>query len=381
MDAIPSLQRATALYDVIDGEARESERAGQLTGRTAQALLDSNLFSMFVARSDGGAEVTRAEFFETVEAVAKADGSAGWCLSLCASQGFVISKAATNEAKREVFGDGPVAFWASLMPRAQSVAAPGGYRVSGRFGWGSGSSLARWVIVTEGLPDRDGKQWFRSYIVPKGEVDCVPGSWTAMGLEATASVDYSISDTFVPAHRCFEYPWMQPETPAAFSTLVAAQVNQIGLTAFASGVAARALAEFLGAAGKISRLIGATTAAEDNFVQHGLSEHDGRLRAARTHYLSLLAAQDRHIAAHGGPSFATALDLQQAALILTRAARDMAIFAFDCAGTGVVMRGDPIQRCLRDIFVGLKHASFTPSLHERIGKARLGLALPVTRAR
>jgi hypothetical protein len=67
----------------------------------------------------------------------------------------------------EVFGDDPVALWTSLLPRAQSIAVEAGYRVSGRFGWGSGSSLARWVMVAEGLPDRDDKQWFRAYVVPR----------------------------------------------------------------------------------------------------------------------------------------------------------------------------------------------------------------------
>jgi hypothetical protein len=101
--------------------------------------------------------------------------------------------------------------------------------------------------------------------------------------------------------------------------------------------------------------------------------------APRAHYLNLLGAQDRHIAAHGAPSSAISLDLQQAALTLTRAGRDLTVFTFDFAGTNAVMRSDPLQRCLRDIFAGLKHAAFTPGA--RIGKARLGLGVPVTRLR
>jgi alkylation response protein AidB-like acyl-CoA dehydrogenase len=158
-------------------------------------------------------------------------------------------------------------------------------------------------------------------------------------------------------------------------------LNQVGLTAFAAGIGARALSELLTAAPKIRRTIGEGTQAEDSVVQYGIGEHEGRLRAARAHYLNLLGAQDRHIAAHGAPSSAISLDLQQAALTLTRAARDMTVFAFDFAGTNVVMRSDPLQRCLRDIFVGLKHATFTPAIHTRIGKARLGLGVPVVRLR
>jgi hypothetical protein len=80
-----SLERAKAIYDVISGEARESELAGRLIDRMAQALLGANLFSMLVARSNGGLEASR-------ETVARADGSAGWCLSVCATTAFVISK-------------------------------------------------------------------------------------------------------------------------------------------------------------------------------------------------------------------------------------------------------------------------------------------------
>jgi indole-3-acetate monooxygenase len=316
-----------------------------------------------------------------VETIAKADGSAGWCLSVCATTAFVVSKTARAEVKQEVFGDGPVALWTSLLPRAQSVAVEAGYRVSGRFGWGSGSSFARWVVVAEGLPDREGKQWFRSYVVPKSDVDCDLESWKPMGLEATASIDYAISDKFVPTHRTYEYPFLQTEMPNAFSTQFATFLNQVGLTAFASGVGERALSELLAAAPKIRRTIGEGTQAEDSVVQYGIGEHEGRLRAARAHYVNLLGAQDRHIAAHGAPSAAISLDLRQAALTLTRAARDMTVFAFDSVGTNVVMRSDPLQRCLRDIFAGLKHAIFTPAFHAGIGKARLGLGVPVTRLR
>ncbi len=280
-----------------------------------------------------------------------------------------------------MFGEGPVALWTTLLEGARSTSAPGGYRVSGRFGWGSGSSFASWVVVNEGFPDRFGKPWFRAFIVPKSDVDCDPESWRPMGLEATASIDYTISDKFVPTHRSFEYPLAQTGTSSAFSSLDSARLIQVGLTAFASGVGARALSEIVGVAAKTRRLVGEEMLAEDRLVQFGLGEHDGRLRAARAHYLSLLGAQDRHIAAHGGADPAIALDLQQAAFTLTRAARDMTIFAFDFAGTKVVMRSDPIQRCLRDIFAGLKHATFTPSILARIGKARLGPAAPLARSR
>src|SRR5215831_13191331 len=53
-----------------------------------------------------------------------------------------------------------------------------------------------------------GQQWFRAHLVPKEDVDIKEGSWDVMGLRATASIDYSITDKFVPAYRTFEYPFL-----------------------------------------------------------------------------------------------------------------------------------------------------------------------------
>jgi hypothetical protein len=91
-------------------------------------------------------------------------------------------------------------------------------------------------------------------------------------------------------HRSFEYPFLQPETPGAFSTVLGAFLNQVGLTAFAAGVSTRALSKLLAAAQKIRRTIGEGSQAEDGVVQYGIGEHEGRLRAARAHYLNLLGA-------------------------------------------------------------------------------------------
>ena len=374
-----SVERARALSELIRLEAPQSERLGRLTDKVAAALLDANLFSTLLPEADGGFGAGRAEFFETVEEISRADGSAGWCLSVCSTANFCIYKVASNEARQEVFGSGPVAVWASLLPRARSTAVDGGYLVSGSFGLGSGSSLARWVLVAEELPDREAQQWFRAYIVPKEDVDIKTDSWDAMGLRGTASVDYTIADKFVPGRRTFEYPYLQAAWKGSFSGQFGVFLNQVGLTAFASGVGVRALSELIATAPKTKRLAGEGFQAEDNVVQFGIGELEGRMRAARFHYLSLVADQDQRIAAHGAPNPLVALDAVQAAQTLTRAARDMTVFAYDHSGTGVILSSDPLQRCLRDIFTGLKHASFTPALLTRVGKARLGLGVPVVR--
>jgi alkylation response protein AidB-like acyl-CoA dehydrogenase len=146
-----------------------------------------------------------------------------------------------------------------------------------------------------------------------------------------------------------------------------------GVAAFASGLGLRALDELIAAAPKTKRLLGDGMQSEDNVVQFGVGELEGRLRAARRYYLDLVAEQDEALAngRHLDPD--RTLDMMQALQTLTRAARDMTVFAFDQAGTTVVHAANPLQRCLRDIFTGLKHGVVTPAILGRIGKVRLGL--------
>jgi alkylation response protein AidB-like acyl-CoA dehydrogenase len=97
-------------------------------------------------QADGGLGGTGVELFEATEEIARADGSAGWCMLISNAISTFVHKGATAKALREVFGNGPVACWATLLPKAKSVEVKGGFRVSGNFAWGSSSSLSRWVL-------------------------------------------------------------------------------------------------------------------------------------------------------------------------------------------------------------------------------------------
>jgi hypothetical protein len=77
---IEVVEHARALNELIRRDAPQSERLGRLTDKVAAALLDANLFSTLLPQAAGGFGAGRAEFFETVEEISRADGSAGWRL-------------------------------------------------------------------------------------------------------------------------------------------------------------------------------------------------------------------------------------------------------------------------------------------------------------
>jgi len=367
---ISPVERARAISGLLRDEAPAGERLGRLTDAATEAILSANLCSIMVPCEAGGLGGSRVAFFKATEAIARADGSAGWCVGLCNGINVFVHRGASQQLREEVFGAGPVSCWASLLPKGRSAPQKGGFRLTGAFGWGSGSSMSRWVVVTAPLADRNGFQWFRAHVVPKADVQLKEGSWDVMGLRATHSVDYDI-DAFVPAHRTFEYPMASEANPGGVFGREGTVLAQMGMVAFASGVGQAALAELVALAPNTKRLLVEGVQADDATVQFGVGELEGRLRAARTWYLDLVAELDAAVTAGRAP--AVGLDLMQAAQTLTRAARDAAVFAFDNAGTSVVYATHPLQRALRDLFTGLKHGQLTPAILGRIGKVRLGL--------
>jgi indole-3-acetate monooxygenase len=366
-------ERAEALCPLVREESAASEKLGRLTDKVVGALLQAGLFSLLLPESTGGLGGTRRDLFEAAEALGRADGSTGWCLSLCNTVNFAAWRGLGDEGRADVFGHGPLACWTALIPNAAATGAPGGYRVSGNWTYGSGSSFAQWVLVTSMSRDAEGRNVYRAYLVPKEDVELRDGTWDTLGLRATSSVDYAIIDKFVPAHRTYEFFSEGLSASGPLSAMESIWLNQVGLTAFASGLGQRALSEFIAAAPRTKRIGAEGFQSENHVVQAGVAELEGRLRAAGSHYRELLARQNEVLTRGEATSPVLRSELSIGAQTLARAAKDTALFAYEYSGTSVVYASSPIQRCFRDLLTGLKHGSFSPAILGRIGRSRLGL--------
>ena len=91
----------------------------------------------------------------------------------------------------------------------RAAPAPGGYRVSGRWQFGSGCNEASWmlgsfqVIGDDGEPRRhpDGGSLYWRGVFARAEAEIVPGSWDVTGLRGTGSFDWTVEDVFLPERR------------------------------------------------------------------------------------------------------------------------------------------------------------------------------------
>jgi alkylation response protein AidB-like acyl-CoA dehydrogenase len=228
------------------------------------------------------------------------------------------------------------------------------------------------VCVTTLLERRGEESLFRAHFVPRSDVTIVEGSWDVMGLKATASIDWTMSDVFVPAHMAFEFPSGSVAPPEGVSIRDAGRLNQAGLTGFLCGAATAALEDLVAGASATKRLTAQHPMSEDHLVQYGVGELEGRMRAARAHFIALIEQQDARLAEGGLIDEEMTLQFTQAAYTLGRTAREVVLFCFDQAPTAAVYSRHPVQRRLRDVLAGLKHGSYTPAMIGRVGKARMG---------
>jgi len=94
------LARAKAISRLISDEALAGERLGRLTDKVTAALLGANLLSIRLPRADGGLGGTGIELFEATEEIARADGSAGWCMLISNAFSTFIHIGADPKAQR-----------------------------------------------------------------------------------------------------------------------------------------------------------------------------------------------------------------------------------------------------------------------------------------
>ena len=161
------------------------------------ALADAGLFRLWLPEALGGPELSPADFMTVVEAASALDGSVGWLVG----NGGGMSRIGgylPEPVARKFFSD-PRAFVTSAtgaVGTAQKV--EGGYRVTGRWPFGSGAHHASHFMGLASLKGADGKDEppLCCYFERRDVV--IHDTWRVSGLRATGSCDFEVRDLFVP---------------------------------------------------------------------------------------------------------------------------------------------------------------------------------------
>lgn len=196
--------KVRALVPAIRENALEGEQLGCLPPATLSALADAGVFRISVPLEYNGFALGARDLAEIVTEVARGDGSAGW-ITMIASGFARVMLTFPDRAVEEVYSlvpewQGPVVASASLfsekIQRARKV--EGGYIVEagGKWGFGSGSKHAAFMVVGAHIDDMRGM-----ILLEKGQYEIVD-DWKVMGLCGSSSNSVTVTqDVFVPDHR------------------------------------------------------------------------------------------------------------------------------------------------------------------------------------
>lgn len=369
------LESARRLGSRIRELAPEIEKAGRLPAELVEEMRTAGLFHMLLPRDRGGLEVNPVETSRVVEEVSAADGSAGWCVMI-AAQCCGFAGMLSQEDALTIWGKGGiVAGTANPVGRAVWVTGPQrGYRVSGRWGFASGSSHADWFVgesmVFDGdQPRRDaqGNEVSRVLFVPRDEVT-VYQTWDTTGLRGTASNDFSIDGAFVPESRGFQMLVTEPLHPwATYRALPLAFINH---GSQALGVARGAIESAMEIASK-KRGWGGVPLTDLPRVQAAIAQATALVESASEYlYGTAQRLWDDAVAGKDDPK------LRARVRLATSNAATASVQAVDivhtAAGTASIFATNPLERQFRDIHTAVKHVMIGSMTYEAAGRVLMG---------
>lgn len=365
-----------ATLDPLLAELRSRRDEFQKLRHIPQDVIDKfkalGVYRGLVPEQFGGAGWSARRFMELIEELSAADGSAGWVASFGFATKYISSL--PPETLSEIYANGPdIVVAGAVFPPQPVEQVDGGYRVNGRWGFGSGSMCADIIGAgirvegeTGGLP--------RMAWMPPERVT-IDETWNTMGMLGTGSHDLVVENVVVPEH----YTAIRGAPPTVDcpsyrypSMAMAAQV----LAVVGLGVAREAIDEVVSIASKKNSITGAPSMAERPGFQIALAQMEAQLRSARAwFYEETDRVWDKAVAAEE----ITVKDQGLLRLASTQAAKagaDVARRAFELAGTTGIFAGHPLQRYLNDALVVAQHAFMNDGTWQSGGQALLGMQTP-----
>lgn len=356
------LERARGLRGLLDAEASASDERGHMTAPVVDALFESGLMTVALPSACGGAEadlVTQVLLYEELSA---AEPSAGWSHMASATSTAFAAAFMADEAVAEMFDDGRSVCAGQFAPRGVFQAVDGGYRVSGEYGFASGSGHAAYIMAGGTVLDADGEMVFGDDGMPEMRVAAIPrdevsltGGWHVLGLQGTGSQDYTVDDVFVPVGRTFELFCETPARGGAQFRIGIMPMTSAGHAGWALGVCRRALDEVAALAAVKQRMGAADVLAAQQLFQKEFGERTASFRSARAYVLSAFDAIQRAAESEDSATLELKADVRVSTTHATRVAADVVQWCYRMGGGDALRDGHPLQRCMRDILAGTQH--------------------------
>ena len=362
---------ARALTPTLRAASEAIERGRRLPADIVAALTDAGVFRLCVPAAFGGIEASATTLVETIEAVATADASAGWCTMIGATTG-VVSAYLPEAAARAIYSSGhDVVTGGVFAPQGAAVPTTGGYTVNGRWSFASGCQHCAWLMggcIVRGEPAVPP----RMMILPADQVEIID-TWDTAGLRGTGSHDLVIRDRFVATDYSVSLVADRPRAPGPLYAFPVFGLLALGIAGVALGIARAAIDELIALASAKSPSDSRRRLADRGVVQSQVAQAEAQVSAARAFLFEQIGLA-WHTAAAGDPiPVAQRVRLRLAATYATSSAAQAVDLMYACGGGSAIYARSPLQRSFRDVHTVTAHAMVAPSTLELAGRVLLGL--------
>jgi alkylation response protein AidB-like acyl-CoA dehydrogenase len=376
------IERARELQPMLRAAGDAIERGREVTPEIVAAMKDRGIFRMLLPRSLGGAELDPLTYTEVLYMLAQGDGSTAWCLgqnSGCS----MIAPYLPEETAREVFGgrDGILAWGPDLPGAGRSTVVDGGYRVTGRWGFATGSRHAQWLgchtplFNPDGSPRMlpNGRQQVRTMVFRKSEAQIID-NWQVLGLRGTGSDSYALENHFVPqAFTAGRDNFDELRETGPLYQFTSGMIYAMSFAHVSMGIAKGAFESFIEIArDKVPR--GAKgTLRENNVIQSQVSQAEAKLKSSRAYLRGVIAEMWDEAQSAGKISADHHPQLRLASTWAINQAREIVATVYQAAGSTAIFENNPLERRMRDIHAGTQQGQGRQVHFETVGQIMMGL--------
>ena len=196
------VDRARAMIPVLKERARTCALNGKVSDETVAEMKAAGFFRILQPKRYGGFEMHPNVFFAVQRALAEGCMSTGWMYGVLGCHPYEMALF-HDEAQAEVWGDDPDMLVSSTyQPVGKLEKAEGGFYLSGRWGFSTGSTHCGWVLLGAiNFETADGKPDMRTFLLPRSDYQIIEGTWDTFGLQGTGSFDIVVDRAFIPEYR------------------------------------------------------------------------------------------------------------------------------------------------------------------------------------
>jgi 3-hydroxy-9,10-secoandrosta-1,3,5(10)-triene-9,17-dione monooxygenase len=197
--------RAQALAPMLQARRAEADARRDLAPDTVAKFAEAGLFALFKPEAWGGWAADPDIFFDVQNAIAEHCLSSAWIFGVFNVQSFVLALF-DRRAQASVWGKpGTSLISSSFRPAGTAIREAGGFRLTGRWSFSSGSNHCQFALLGAMIPpaDADSKPEMRLFLVPREDYEIVD-AWDTFGLRGTGSHDIRAADVFVPDYHSWQ---------------------------------------------------------------------------------------------------------------------------------------------------------------------------------